>query len=62
MDVTAAEEVAAVAIRRTQPLVEEAVVEGICNGQQRSDLIKSWKETYLISAKDRQQIYYVPLR
>ncbi len=41
MDVTAAEEVAAVAIKRTQPLVEEAVVEVKCQDQQRLDLTKS---------------------
>ena len=62
MDVTAAEEVAAVAIKRTQPLVEEAVVEGIGHGRQRSDLIKSWKETYSISVNVRPQIYYEQLK
>ncbi len=42
MDVTAAEEVAAVAtIKSTQPLVKEAVVEAIVHDQQRSDLTKS---------------------
>ena len=62
MDVTAAEEVAAVAIRRTQPLVEGAVVEGIGHGPQRLDLIKSWKVTYSISANVHPQIYYEQLR
>ena len=62
MDVTAAEEVAAVAITRTQPLVEEVVVEGIGHGQQRLDLIKSKKETYLISSNVRPQIYYEQLK
>ena len=60
MDVTAAEEVATVVIRRTQPLVEEAVVEGIGHVQQRLELIKSWKEIYSILAKDHPQIYYEP--
>ena len=41
MNVMAAEEVAAVAIRRTQPLVEEAVVEVIGHDQQKLDLTKS---------------------
>ena len=42
MDVTAAEEVAAVAtIRRTPPVAEEAVVEVTGLDQQRSDLTKS---------------------
>ena len=62
MDVMAAEEVAAVAIKRTQPLVEEAVVEGIGLGQQRSNLIKSWKVTYSILENNCPQIYYVQLK
>jgi hypothetical protein len=42
VDVTAAEEVAAVAtIRRTLPVADEAVVEVTGLGQQRSNLIKS---------------------
>ena len=62
MDVTAAEEVAAVTTSRTLPVAEEAVVEGIGHGQQRSDLIKSWKETYSIFANLCPQIYYKQLR
>ena len=41
MDVTAAEEVAAVATSRTLPVAEEAVVEAIGFDQRKSDLIKS---------------------
>ena len=42
MDVTAAEEVAAVAtIRRAQPVAEEAMLEVIGLNQQRLDLTKS---------------------
>jgi hypothetical protein len=42
MDVTAAEEAAAVAtIRRTLPVAEEAMVEVIGHNQQKSDLTKS---------------------
>ena len=63
MDVMAAEEVAAVAtIRRTLPAAQEAVVEAIGHNQQRLDLIKSWKATYLILANNLPQICWVLLR
>jgi hypothetical protein len=63
MDVMAAEEIAAVAkISRTQPLVEEALVEVIGHDQQKLDLTKSWKVTYFILAKECLQICYAILK
>ena len=53
MDVTAAEEVVAVATSRNLPVAEEAVVEAIDHNQRKSDLIKSWKEGIVFDLGER---------